>query len=91
MRWNLLTQVPYSDQVLRSYDDSLNARRVVISGGALYGIINFDFDYVSVNYSDSVTEIYTFKTGGSSGTTSGVITIVYTDSTKDNISSVTRS
>lgn len=48
------------------------------------------YDYVSASYPDGVTEIYTFKVGGSSGATVGIITIVYTDSTKNNISTVTK-
>jgi len=54
------------------------------------GLVNFVYDYVSVNYATATTEIYTFKTGGSSGTTTGVITLTYTDSTKDNLSSAER-
>lgn len=54
-------------------------------------IINFQYDYVSVAYTDADTETYTFKTGGSGGTTVGTIVVNYTDSTKENISNVTRS
>lgn len=49
-----------------------------------------EYDYVSVSYPDSTTEIYTFFRGGSTGTQVGQLTIVYTDSTKDNIASVDR-
>lgn len=59
---------------------------ISLSGG--FGISNYD--YISVNYSTSTTEIYTFKTGGSSGTTIATLTVVYTDSTKEFISSVTK-
>lgn len=48
------------------------------------------FDYVSVAYPDAVTEVYTFKTTGSSGATVAIITIVYTDSTKASLASVTK-
>ena len=48
-------------------------------------------DYIAVGYPDATTETYTYKTGGSGGTTVGVVTVVYTDSTKANISSVTKS
>ena len=54
------------------------------------GMINFGYDYVSVAFPDCVTEVYTFKTGGVSGTVISTITIVYTDSTKANLSSVSR-
>ncbi len=49
------------------------------------------YDYIGVAYPDSVTETYTYKTGGSSGTTVGTLTIVYTDSTKASLTSVTKS
>ena len=49
------------------------------------------YDYIGVTYPDGVTEVYAFKTGGSSGTTVGTLTVVYTDSTKANLSSVTKS
>ena len=48
------------------------------------------FDYVSAAYPDTVTEVYTFKTGGAAGTTVATVTIVYTDSTKANLSTVTK-
>jgi hypothetical protein len=54
-------------------------------------LINFSYDYVAVTYPEVDEEVYTFKTGGSGGTTVGTITVVYTDSTKESISSVARS
>ena len=48
------------------------------------------YDYVSVAYPDSVTETYTFKTGGSGGSTVAVVTVVYTSSTKADLSTVTK-
>lgn len=55
----------------------------------LSGLINFKFDYLSVNYASGTQEVYTFKTGGSGGTTVGTLTINYTDSTKANLSNAT--
>jgi len=49
------------------------------------------YDYIKATYPDSVTEVYTFKIGGSGGTTVGVITLVYTDSTKANLDTATKS
>lgn len=48
------------------------------------------FDYVAVTYPDAVTELYTFKTGGSGGTTTNTVTLVYTDSGKGSLSTVTK-
>ncbi len=45
-----------------------------------------EHDYGSVNYATATQEIYTFKTGGSGGTTVGTLTLNYTDATKENIS-----
>lgn len=47
------------------------------------------YDYVSLATA-STTDTYTFKTGGSGGTTVATITITYTDSTKATISNVAR-
>lgn len=49
------------------------------------------YDYVGVAYPDTVTEVFTFKTGGSGGTTVGTLTVVYTSATKENLLSVTKS
>jgi hypothetical protein len=54
------------------------------------GLITSSYDYIGITYPDAVTEVYVFKTGGSSGTTVGTLTLVYTDSTKANLSSVTK-
>jgi hypothetical protein len=54
------------------------------------GLVNFEYDYVSVAYPTSTQEVYTFKSGGSGGTTVGTITIEYTDATKENLSSAER-
>jgi hypothetical protein len=48
------------------------------------------YDYMSVAYPDAVTEIYTYKFGGSGGTTVATVTMVYTDSTKAAISTITK-
>lgn len=57
------------------------------SGGLLDGVL---YDFISAAYPNSTTEVYTFKNGGAGGTTTAVVTVVYTDSTKDNISTVSK-
>lgn len=47
------------------------------------------YDYVS-NAPTSTTDVFTFKIGGSSGKVEAVVTILYTDTTKATISTVTR-
>ena len=57
------------------------------TGGMLSGIL---YDYVAVTYPDVDEEVYTFKSGGSGGTTVATITVLYTDSTKANLLSATK-
>jgi hypothetical protein len=49
-----------------------------------------DYDYISINYATGTQEIYTYKSGGASGTTVGIITVNYVDSTKTNITNVVK-
>ena len=48
------------------------------------------YDYVVMVESPAGTETYTFKSGGASGTTTNTVVIVYTDASKANISTVTK-
>jgi hypothetical protein len=48
------------------------------------------YDYVVMVESPAGTETYTFKSGGSGGTTTNTVVIVYTDASKANISTVTK-
>ena len=50
----------------------------------------YEYDYIDGNNPTDTQEIYTYKTGGSGGTTVGTITINYTDSTKAVMSNVAR-
>jgi len=54
------------------------------------GMLSETYDYLSVNYATATQEIYTFKTGGSGGTTVATLTVNYTDSTKANVSNVAK-
>ena len=48
-------------------------------------------DYISRAWTaGTFTEVWTFKTGGSGGTTVGIITIIYDDADQSNIVSVTK-
>lgn len=59
--------------------------------GFLNGFSIGEYDYVSMVLSaGDTTETYTFKTGGSGGTTVATVVIVYTDSTREVLSSVTK-
>lgn len=51
--------------------------------------VNVAWDYLAVTYPSSTQEVYTFKSGGSGGTTVKTITINYTTTAKtfiDNVS-----
>lgn len=45
-------------------------------------------DYCSVDYPSDTQEVYTFKLGGSGGTTVATVTVNYTDDTKANLQDV---
>lgn len=83
-------QLPFQTQTGKDTQLKLNDDGTVptVSLGQL---INFNYDYISVAYPDNDTEVYTYKSGGSGGTTVGTITVNYTDSTKDAILDITRS
>lgn len=57
------------------------------SGNLLQGV---EWDYLSATYPTTSSEVYTFKKGGSSGVTTAVIEINYTDNSKANIDTVER-
>lgn len=77
-----------ADQALQfSYDADNQALRTSPSAGTL---VTEAFDYVAGTYPDGVTEVYTYKSGGASGTTVAIVTVVYTSSAKALITSVTK-
>lgn len=51
------------------------------------GLVKEQFDFFSAIHS-STSSIYTYKRGGSSGAIVGIVTIVYTDETKNEIASL---
>lgn len=48
------------------------------------------FDAIAVTYPTAASEVYTYKVGGTGGTTVAIVTVVYTDSGKGTLSSVAR-
>jgi len=69
------------------YDEETNSMRISPSAGQL---ITEAFDYIGATFPDGVTEVYTYKSGGSGGTTVATVTVVYTSSAKSSVSSVTK-
>lgn len=63
--------------------DGTTSRYVNVVGGLGSLLSGLVYDYLSASYPNSTTEVYTYKVGGSVGTTVATITVTYTNSTKD--------
>lgn len=70
-----------------SFDDVNQGYKTI----TINSFITATYDYISVAYPSSVSETYTYKLGGSGGTTQGTITVTYVDSTKAQLLSVAKS
>lgn len=77
-----LTAIPVRKVQLPGVSEDI---QVMTSGFALP-----DYDYIAATYPTATTEVYTYKTGGSGGTTVGIITITYSDSTKSTLTSAVK-
>lgn len=53
-------------------------------------LVTEEYDYIERTLTNSTTETYVYKSGGSGGTTAATVTVVYTDSTLGTISTVTK-
>ena len=85
----------FDRSVTPAYHDTSTGEAVMNIAGTVTanlssGLIIPTWDYLSLDSSGSATDIYTFKTGGASGTTVATLTIVYTTNTKAIISTVTK-
>lgn len=68
----------------------LDTSGVTVNTKETTGLVPFAFDYIGANYSGSDYDVYTYKTGGVSGTTVATITVTWTDATKSVLVSVIR-
>ncbi len=59
------------------------------SGATTNSLVKERYDYISLATA-STTDTWTYKSGGSGGTTVATVTITYTDSTKATISNVAK-
>jgi hypothetical protein len=59
-----------------------------LSAGSFW---TMDYDTVTVAYPDAVTEVYSSRIGGAGGSVQEVVTIIYVDSSKEQLVSVVRS
>lgn len=71
--------------------DGVDGSNLAIQTKLINTMVNVAYDAVTVAYPDTVTEAYSFRSGGLSGSVEAVITLVYTDATKTNLESVVRS
>ena len=80
--------------LIESTETANQAARAIVNpdgtnvfAGLLSGVT---WDFLQVTYPTTTTETFTFKDGGSGGTTEAVVTITYTDTSKDDIDTVER-
>ena len=76
----------YQDVIRDVHDPALH---LLQTGGMGINLPKFDYVSMALSVGDT-TETYTFKTGGSGGTTVATVVVVYTDSTRDVFSSATK-
>ena len=73
--------------------DNTQKRRIAVNeNGELVpgsAIPKDGWDYIGAAYPDSTTETYTYKDGGSEGSTVATVTVAYSDSSKEELTSVT--
>lgn len=80
-----------NDRDHRKYrEDPNNSNQTVVAVADFSGLSIPLHDYIAVTYPTTSSEVYTFKTGGSGGTTVATVTVTYTDDTKENLTSVER-
>lgn len=84
-------QADANSAITGAFNPSTNALKVEGISPYSGGIWTLPYDYVSASYPDAVTETYVSKSGGAGGSVQQTVTVVYTDSTKVYISSITRS
>lgn len=65
----------------------VSVRVYSVGGDLLTGV---EWDAISVAYPNTVTEVFSYYSGGLAGTLVATVTVVYTNSSKDNISTVER-
>ena len=85
-----------TDAVLLTQNIDANWRGLTVNAGGglnvslINTLVTVAYDYIWATYPTTSSEVYTFKTGWSWGTTVATITVTYTDSTKEVLSSVAK-
>jgi hypothetical protein len=89
----LLAKSNASNELIELLADSVTSRLLVnatISGSVqVAGLVPESFDYIALTQT-TLEDIWTYKTGGSSGTLVATVTVTFTSSAKSTISNVAR-
>ncbi|RTL04850.1 hypothetical protein EKK58_09505 [Candidatus Dependentiae bacterium] len=70
--------------------NDISDQYVILARGVEGSGFYLPYDYIEVSYPSDTEEVYTSRLGGLSGPIQEIITVTYTDNTKDNLSSVER-
>lgn len=70
--------------------DGTTSRYMQVTGGLGTILSGVTYDYILASYPSSSSEQYVFKLGGSGGTVVATVLVQYTNSSKANISTVTK-
>jgi hypothetical protein len=85
--WKVLAEAADGTvQRLRVHDFATHEKLAGI-GGLLHGV---SYDSVAITYPTSTSEIYSFLTGGLSGSQVAVVTLIYQSSSKTNLVSAVK-
>jgi hypothetical protein len=89
-----ITKALHTIAVVVGWDGSTHRELAVDTSGNLKQVqqnnfVPAVFDYVSCDRSASASNVWTYKVNGASGSTVRTVTVVYTDSSKATISSIT--
>jgi hypothetical protein len=81
------SKLDFAQVIKASYDATAGGLKTTSIGGSL---VNEAFDYIAATYPLATQEVYTYKSGGSGGTTVATITVNYVDATKAEVLNVTK-
>lgn len=79
------SQLDYQQVLRGAFSDTNKALRTLPTGGSL---VPEEFDRIEYAAPDTVTEVWTYKSGGSGGTIVATVTITFTDASKETISAI---
>ncbi len=72
----------------RSHYVSTGDQEYAVRTVDISGLVTSSFDSITTDYPNDTTEVYNYRTGGTSGDIVGTVTVIYVDNTKEVLSSV---